>query len=805
VCRPSSTYFTIPNFSPLEHVRAVDEALDTANQPKPKFPDRIVQVLPGKEEAYAKAISSLTRQLVTFMLEKQTATQEAQRTTKSIYDLVRNPNATQKTSVFTPNVAKLIFKNEEPSHAQLYATHKLLADDPVHFAPDPIRHLETASFIVQAQRDILLVQRVSSWIRDNSEVLQEFMDKCRKIIDISRSLPSPVEPTRLQQEVPRDLWFNRREQRIIEYIAGYVTGRTGFIPEDLSSLTPTLIKRLGMYGPDITPDPNRRAAMLLLTEIGAWQPSENLAMHTDAARITRQIFQPRKAFDTYPSDNLSQYRHDFGTQTIYVIDDASAHELDDGISMETTSDGTWLHVHIANPSAFFGPESHVAKLARLRQTSLYLPDTAYPMLPTIGSGGDGFSRTASETPTMTFSARLGSDGNILDYKVRPGIVRSVKIMTYSDVDSGVFSAIMAPERAWWTASYTSPVHEGKEFDQVTEEMRTHILSMANAVDAHRQWRFRNGALKLDFARANVRVSPPPLNIAPSHPASHENPMQPMSKYTIPTFVRGYAGVRVSFGNPQSPSSSLIEEMMIIAGRVAGLAAKENNLPVAYRGLSTRIPEDLMRTCRDRHLAGEAIIPVDLSRQVLGTAGSWNLRISPTPQTHDFLGIPAKEGGYVQVSSPLRRYLDVLAHWQFEAFIKQTPLPFTHDDLASTNEFSLHQASRRIFRRIHFTRQVNRFFVIHALSQLTREPGSVGSTHLTYKNGNVTLTGHLMDREMVGWAAGLPRSIEVQELGVGGMLKVNRGERWPLYGERFGVEIEKVDDILGQVFFRLAKP
>jgi len=63
----------------------------------------------------------------------------------------------------------------------------------------------------------------------------------------------------------------------------------------------------------------------------------------------------------------------------------------------------------------------------------------------------------------------------------------------------------------------------------------------------------------------------------------------------------------------------------------------------------------------------------------------------------------------------------------------------------------------------------------------------------------------MDREMVGWAAGLPRSIEVQELGVGGMLKVNRGERWPLYGERFGVEIERVDDILGQVFFRLAKP
>jgi exoribonuclease II len=651
---------------------------------------------------------------------------------------------------------------------------------------------------------MLLVQRVSAWIRDNSDVMQVFMDKCRRIIKISRSLHAPVEPTLLQQEIPQDLWFTRNDRRIIEYIAGYVTGRRGFATDDLLSLTPMLIKRLGMYGPDITPEPDRNAARLLLTEIGAWQPSENVAMHTEAAMITQQIYQPRKAIDLYLTDNLAEFRHDFGTQTVLVIDDASAHELDDGISMETTSEGTWLHVHIANPSAFFGPTSQIAKMARLRQTSLYLPDTTYRMFPSIGSGGDGFSRGASETPTMTFSARLGGDGNIIDFKVRPGIVRNVKIMTYADVDSKVFSAAKIPERAWWTAAYSAPRHEEKEFDQISDDTRSQILSMASVVKAHREWRVRNGALNFDLPSANINVSPAPLKLETSHPPSPQDPMQILSEYTIPTFVRGYAGVKVSIGSRRSPASALIEEMMIIAGRIAGLAARENKLPVAYRGLSAPIPQDLLQRCYDLHRSGEKCLPPDLSRRVISTSGTWDLRLSPKPLSHELLGIPAKEGGYVQVSSPLRRYLDVLAHWQFEAFFKQTLLPFTFDQLSGTQELSLHQAQRRIFRRILFTRQVNRFYATHALTQYLRDPSGIGSTHLEMENGMFKLTGIYLETGMMGAAVAIPRLINIPELGITGAVQLGPGQRWPPFGTQFPVEIDKVDEIFGITMFRLAK-
>jgi hypothetical protein len=228
------------------------------------LPDRGTQVIPEKAEAYSEALCSVVSRLNALNIEKDRALKEAQKITESIYDLVRHPNAMQQTSIFTPDVAKLIFQSEKPTHAQHYATHKLLADDPTHFAPDPMRNMDTASFLVRAQGDVLLLQRVSSWIRDDSEVLQEFLDKCRKIIKISRSLPSPVPPTRLQNKIPQELWFNRRDRRIIEYIKAFVIGRRGFIPDELLSLTPMLIKRLGSQSECSKADADRNRCLATL-------------------------------------------------------------------------------------------------------------------------------------------------------------------------------------------------------------------------------------------------------------------------------------------------------------------------------------------------------------------------------------------------------------------------------------------------------------------------------------------------------------------------------------------------------------
>ncbi|MBU1538010.1 RNB domain-containing ribonuclease, partial [Myxococcota bacterium] len=50
--------------------------------------------------------------------------------------------------------------------------------------------------------------------------------------------------------------------------------------------------------------------------------------------------------------------------------------------------------------------------------------------------------------------------------------------------------------------------------------------------------------------------------------------------------------------------------------------------------------------------------------------------STSPAPHTSLGVSA----YVQASSPLRRYGDLLAHYQIKAFLKNGPLPFGRDEL-----------------------------------------------------------------------------------------------------------------------------
>jgi exoribonuclease-2 len=249
---------------------------------------------------------------------------------------------------------------------------------------------------------------------------------------------------------------------------------------------------------------------------------------------------------------------------------------------------------------------------------------------------------------------------------------------------------------------------------------------------------------------------------------------------------------------------LIEEMMIIAGRIAGKFAQEHNLPVAYRGLSTNIPQSLLDECRSLQISGTGELPIELSRRLLSTAGSWTLNQSTTPQSHDLLGISAEHGGYVQVTSPMRRYLDILAHWQFESHLRSSPLPFTPETLNGTGENSLLQASRRVYRRIFWSRKVSQFYVASAVEQLVKSPGEIGTSHLEWKGGRFRLSAFLVDEEILGTFYLIPRLVVIKELGVRGMLMLRAGETTPDQGTEFEVEIQEVNVVEGQIVVRLAR-
>ncbi|MGN0728646.1 ribonuclease catalytic domain-containing protein [Treponema sp.] len=103
------------------------------------------------------------------------------------------------------------------------------------------------------------------------------------------------------------------------------------------------------------------------------------------------------------------------------------------------------------------------------------------------------------------------------------------------------------------------------------------------------------------------------------------------------------------------SSKMIQEMMLLAGEGAAKFAFKNNIPFPF--ISQEAPS----------------IPADLPD---GLAGQFRLRrcmrkrsVDVTPGMHCALGLNM----YSQVTSPLRRYGDLIAHIQLRAFLDKRPL------------------------------------------------------------------------------------------------------------------------------------
>ena len=103
-----------------------------------------------------------------------------------------------------------------------------------------------------------------------------------------------------------------------------------------------------------------------------------------------------------------------------------------------------------------------------------------------------------------------------------------------------------------------------------------------------------------------------------------------------------------------------------------------------------------------------------------------------------------------------------------------------------------------------SRKYNQFFAAQAVSQLISDPDGIGSTHLEFVHGKPRLTGFRVDREIAGTTNLIPRLVAVKELGVQGRLILDSDEKTPEIGREFPVQIQDVNDVDGEVLFRLKK-
>jgi exoribonuclease II len=133
-------------------------------------------------------------------------------------------------------------------------------------------------------------------------------------------------------------------------------------------------------------------------------------------------------------------------------------------------------------------------------------------------------------------------------------------------------------------------------------------------------------------------------------------------------------------DPGSPSRRLVAEMAILTNALAARLAAERGIPIIFRGQAAPV-EPLPPADPASPEAFERV------RRLLKPAV---LSLSPAP--HFALGLSA----YTQVTSPLRRYADLVVQRQLVAALAGAPVPYDHAALLAilaAAESSEHEAKR----------------------------------------------------------------------------------------------------------------
>jgi exoribonuclease-2 len=154
----------------------------------------------------------------------------------------------------------------------------------------------------------------------------------------------------------------------------------------------------------------------------------------------------------------------------------------------------------------------------------------------------------------------------------------------------------------------------------------------------------------------------------------------------------------------SLSRILVAEMMILAGEVAGRYGEAHHLALPFRGQPQpelppeeellQLPPGPVRDCAIRRCMPRS-------------------EVSTTPSRHASLGLNT----YTQVTSPIRRYADLLAHFQIKAHLRGDPLPFSTE---ATKEL-IQAASNTAYEATLVERQTNRYW---GLEYLRRHPEEI---------------------------------------------------------------------------------
>jgi len=220
-------------------------------------------------------------------------------------------------------------------------------------------------------------------------------------------------------------------------------------------------------------------------------------------------------------------------------------------------------------------------------------------------------------------------------------------------------------------TYRLTYHDVDEMLTLKIQGEEEIVRIAEEAKKREQWRKSNGSVMISMPEAVIKV---------------------------------YNEEEVSIELLEMSRSRLVvAEMMILAGEVAGKYCQEHSIPVPFRGQPQPelppeeelilLPPGPVRSCALRRCMPKS-------------------ETGLTPSRHASLGLET----YTQVTSPIRRYTDLLTHFQIKAHLRGEELPFERDKMQQIIYEVVSTSSEASF----VERQTNRYWSLQYFLQNTGE-------------------------------------------------------------------------------------
>jgi len=342
----------------------------------------------------------------------------------------------------------------------------------------------------------------------------------------------------------------------------------------------------------------------LLVKAGVWDKNENIPLLRKEIPVNFPLLaiQQAEMLLQQGTDKLFQdpARKDFTHLKPMTIDGASTLDFDDALTVEKDGENFLVGVHISDVAHYVRPEDPLFMEALQRGTSIYFPEGQIPMLPRHLSQGICSLIQGEIRAALSFMILLSPDAEVLRIRINPTVIKVARRLTYDEADTMIKSD---PELA------------------ILNDLRMKL----------RNKRLDNGALLLPFPDVNIHI--------------HDGNK-----------------IHVSLADTDTPSRTLVSEMMILANTEAARYVSDRMTPGLFR--SQKPP-------RKRVVHGmDTDLYLNSKQRKMLSRGELLIVAKP----HSGLGV----NQYTTITSPIRRLLDLVMQHQIHSIVRREEFKFTEE-------------------------------------------------------------------------------------------------------------------------------